>query len=270
MTVQTKAEATDPAATPAGPPTATQIAERFLLQGKTWRYLRYLHFRQSLLAIVDQIETVCICGAGHGLAEVMIAEEFPHLRVTLTDIHNPAGGYPNYHRAMDLSWRRGLRNLEFSIWDVLQPTKRGFDLVASTEMLEHIEDADTAARNMVGASKRYVYCLVPFADRNANADAALRQGVWERHEHFVVGYDADTLTRLFPGPLAIHGTYWQDSGVAWRAGMENLSRAEIDRQADDLKAIAQKDLIARTPARFGECQGIKILSDIREHKRACA
>jgi hypothetical protein len=92
--------------------------------------------------------------------------------------------------------------------------------------------------------------------------------VWERHEHFVVGYDAETLTRLFPGPLGIHGTYWRDSGVAWREGMQNLSRAKIERQADDLKAAARKDLIARTPARFEECQGIKILSDIREHKRA--
>ncbi len=257
-----------PPSTSPTPATASQIAERFLLQGKTWRYLRYLHFRQSLLRIANQIETVCICGSGHGLAEVMIAEEFPHLQIMLTDIHNPAGGYPNYHRAMDLAWRRGVRNLEFSIWDVLQPTKRGFDLIASTEMLEHIEDAETAAKNMVAASKRFVYCLVPFADAAANADPDLRKGVWDRHEHFVVGYDAETLTRLFPDPIEVHGTYWQETGVPWRARMEPMTRAEIDAQTDALKAEAKKDLIARTPVRFGECQGIKILSDVRAHKRA--
>lgn len=249
------------------PASASDIAERFLLRGKTWRYLRYLHFRESLLKVVNQVETICICGAGHGLAEIMIAEEFPHLQITLTDIFNAEGGYPNYHRAMDLAWRRGIRNIEFSIWDVLQPTKRGFDLVASTEMLEHIEDAETAARNMVASTKKFLYCLVPFADKAANADANLRRGVWDRHEHFVVGYDAERLTELFPNPVAIHGTYWADTGVSWRARMAEMSGDEIDRESDDLKKAARKDLIAKTPTRFSECQGIKILSDIRSFKR---
>ncbi|MEO0945970.1 MAG: class I SAM-dependent methyltransferase [Pseudomonadota bacterium] len=248
----------------------SDVAAKFLLRGKTWRYLRYLHFRESLAKVANQIETVCICGAGHGLAEIMIAEEFPHLQITLTDIHNVEGGYPNYHRAMDLAWRRGIRNVEFGIWNVLQPTKRGFDMIASTEMLEHIEDAETAAANMVHSCKRFLYCLVPFADKAANADAELRQGVWDRHEHFVVGYEAERLTELFPNPVHIHGTYWRDAGVPWRARMEKMSGDEIEAQADALKKEAKTDLIPRTPKKFGECQGIKILSDIRKHKRALA
>ena len=117
-------------------------------RGKTWRWLRYIHLREAVSHVADEIDSICVCGAGYGIAELLIAHEFPHIDITLTDIVDRTHGYPNYHRARDLARKYNVNNLSFSIWDVMQPTKRRFDLVCSTEMLEHIKDDDRAAANM--------------------------------------------------------------------------------------------------------------------------
>lgn len=238
-------------------------AERLLLQGKTWRYLRYLHMREYISAIAHEIETVCVCGAGHGIAEYLVAAEFPHLQVTLTDIVDRKHGYPNYHGAMELSWAYGVDNLHFSIWNVTNESRRSFDLVCSTEMLEHIEQDERAAENMCKASKSYVYCMVPYADKATNADPQRRAKVKEKNEHFVCGYDEDDLAHLFPKPVRMSGAYWQDVGMKWRNDIATLSSGEIDAQAEHLKKRADDDLRDALPERFPQCYGIKVLSRVR-------
>ena len=242
---------------------AVNYAERFLLFGKTWRYLRYLHLREYVAKVADDIQTICVCGSGHGMAELLIAIEFPHLTITLTDIVNREKGYPNYYRAMDVAWRQEIDNLRFSIWNVLVPTRRSFDLVASTEMLEHIENDRLAAENMRKAASKYVYCLVPYSDEERNANLAERERVLKSHEHFVCGYDAATLTKLFPGPIAISGAYWNDFGNKWRRAMEAMSKDEIENSLEELKTSASFDLIDRIPQKSGECLGIKIISKVQ-------
>lgn len=237
---------------------AAESAERFLLRGRTWRYLRYLHLRDFLLPIVNEVETVCVCGAGYGLAELLLAIEFPHLQISLTDI--TGDGYPMYYRAMDLAWRFEIDNINFSIWNVLTPTKRRFDLVASTEMLEHVKEDERAAANMCMATRRYLYCLVPFADDEANADEKRRQGAWERHRHHVCGYDVKRLASLFPTPCRVAGTYWREHGAVLRQHLSELSLEEIDMKQSELKQHAQCDLLDKVPMTMDECQGIKVLS----------
>lgn len=236
-----------------------------LMQMKTWRYLRYLHLRETFAKVADEIETAVVCGTGHGFAELALAIEFPHVRFTLTDIVAPGPTpehppYPIYHGAMKLAWANGIDNVAFSIWDVLQPTKRRFDIVCSTEMVEHIREDARAAANMRAAAAKYVYCLVPFADKAANANEGKRQRMFERMGHYVLGYDAAEMTRLFPGPVEMAGTYWRDTGAALRARLQAMDAAEIPGAFDELAEAARGDLIDRVPVLSAEAQGIRILS----------
>lgn len=229
-----------------------------LLRDKKWRYLRYMHFKNYLEKVADEVQSVCICGAGGGFAEVALAIEFPQIKFTLTDII--ANGYPSYHRAMDIAWRFGIDNIGFSVWNVLAPTKRRFDLVASTEMLEHIKNDQAAANNMRNAAKKYLYCLVPFAEDSRNANPAARKRAWDHCEHYVCGYDARRLQELFGKPLAIAGTYWNKHGGALRAKLEALSTEEIDQQSPLLFSEAALDDTGVLQSTVREAAGIKILT----------
>jgi hypothetical protein len=161
---------------------------------------------------------------------------------------------------MSLAWRHGIDNIRFSIWNVLQQTTRRFDLVCSTEMLEHIEMADVAARNIRQAASKYVYCLVPFADQATNADQRRRKDVLDRFQHYVAGYDAGQLTALFPNPVKISGTYWPDAGQAFRRQITAMQPHEIKDRAMSLAALAEADLRDDVPRRSSDCLGIKIIS----------
>ena len=231
-----------------------------LLKGRTWRYLRYIHFRDVIKRIGGEINTVCVCGAGHGYAELAVAAEFPNIKFILTDIVNKKLGYPNYHHTMDMSWKWGIDNLEFSVWNVLEKTDRRFDMIASTEMLEHIEQADLAARNMLSAASKFVYCLVPFADRATNANPQKRAQAWERHEHYVYGYDRDDLAALFPKVEFVAGTYWASSGQKLRISLNEMSDAEIEQNRAGLERQAEADIVDVVPSNLTEALGIKILS----------
>ncbi|MEM7660940.1 MAG: methyltransferase domain-containing protein [Pseudomonadota bacterium] len=231
-----------------------------LLRNKTWRYLRYLHFRDTLSQIADEIETVCVCGTGHGYAEIAVAAEFPHIDFILTDIIDRQRNYPNYHKAMDMAWQWGVDNVQFSVWNVLKPTRRRFDLIASTEMLEHIEDDKTAALRMGEAATKFLYCLVPFADDESNNTPRKRKRAWEAHEHYVCGYDADKLEALFPNPVLIEGTYWETAGQKFRSSLMGMADSEIIAEQSKLELLAEHDLIKDVPKKLPTALGIKILS----------
>lgn len=235
-------------------------AERFLLLGKSWRYLRYLHLREYVSKIANEIGTMCVCGAGQGMAELLVAREFRHINVTLTDSIDQIHGYPNYHRAMDLSWRYGMKNINFSVWDVRIPTKRQFDFICSTEVLGQIEDDDLAAENMRMAAKKYIYCLVPFAGGNKNGKQVRRSGVDEYHGNVGRGYSVGRLEELFPNPVAMAGAYWSEFGRVWRDRMHEMSPEEIEEHRDELVPEAKGDLVDCVPKHFANCEGLKILS----------
>jgi len=228
------------------------------MRGRTWRYLRYLHFRDYLSRVAHEVDSVCVCGTGHGLAELACAIEFPHIRFTLTDII--ASGYPNYYRAMSHAWQWGVDNIQFSVWNVLHVTHRRFDLVASTEMLEHVPDVRRAVRNMRSAANKYVYCLVPFADDATNADPAKRERVWRDHEHFVFGFDAKSLESLFGKAEHMAGAYWSDAGLPFRQKLAAMSPDEITASLEALAAEAEADLRDGQPKVLRDAAGIKILA----------
>jgi hypothetical protein len=232
--------------------------QTILLQGKTWRYLRYIHFRDYLARVSSEVETVCVVGAGYGYAELACAVEFPHIRFTLTDII--ATGYPNYHRTMALAWNWSIENINFSVWNVLQPTERQFDVVASTEMIEHVPNVPRAVQNMRAAALKYVYCLAPFSDDATNADPVKRRHAWQKCEHLVFGFDRKSLESLFGEAIDISGTYWRDAGLPFRQKLTGMRAEEIEANAASLKEEAARDVREGVPQRLTEAIGIKILS----------
>jgi len=235
-----------------------QRIELQLMRAKKWRYLRYIHLYEYIKDIAGELTSACICGAGHGLAEIALALQFPHIRFTITDIISSS--YPNYHGAMQLSWNWDIENVEFSIWNVLQPTSKKFDIVCSTEMLEHISNPIKAVENMRKSSSKYNYCLVPFSDWKTNMDVNARQSAFRRHEHQFYGFDRQILEGLFGSATRISGTYWSNAGLLLRNELNKLSPDEIAEHFNELKDLACTDIRDEVPQSLNEASGIKILS----------
>jgi hypothetical protein len=227
-----------------------------LLQGKTWRYLRYLHAREALL-MAEDAQSVLVVGAGHGLAELALALEFPQVRFQLTD-WGGASHSTSRARAWVDAW--GIENVGFSALDILDPKDtEPHDMVYSVEVLEHIKGDETAARNMRRLASKYVFCMVPFAEEAMNQDAARRTRALERFEHHLCGYNVERLIRLFPNPVAIRGAYWE-AGKRWREDMKDMTPEQIAQTADMLMERAEADLQERIPTTMSEALGIWWLS----------
>jgi hypothetical protein len=214
---------------------------KHMLKSKGWRYLRYVHLRDFIGRYQDKLNVVCAAGSGLCFAETALALEFPHIEFFLTDIVCP--GRPNYFKSMDLVTRWNMRNVRFGVWDLMQKSAQRFDAVVSTEVLEHIQDYATPVNNMLGASRIATYALVPFATKERNEDAGARLDAYVKHEHFVCG------------------TYWNQSGAAFRRKLAALTDPDIDNQYDQLVADASGDLTNAAPV-GGRCQGMKVIFEI--------
>lgn len=229
-----------------------------LLKARGFAYLRYLHLYEFVAANAAEIKTVGICGAGRGISELAIALEFPNIEFLLTDVvyeGNPRR--PNYFWVMELVTRWQVPNVRFGIWDLLKPPPGRFDVVASSEVLEHIEHASLALHNKAKAARRLVYALTPFATAQQNSDPEKRKAVFAQHEHYVCGYDADFFKSAGICRL-VSGTYWKSHGVAFRTKLSQLSDTDIDGRFDELISEAKGDLALNDPA-SRPCMGIKAI-----------
>lgn len=229
-----------------------------LMLGRTQRYLRYIHMREALLPIVNEVETICVAGAGYGLAELALALEFPHLQITLTDAIGK--GYPSYHKAMEFCWNHEVDNVKFSVWNVLKPTTRRFDLVCSTEVLEHIPAYAAAAANFREVARSWIYTMVPYAHSSDNMNLEMRKQALAKHEHQVVGFDEQNLLTLFGTPTSVAGAYWVDAGLMLRRRLSEMSDSEIAASMPELMQMAQQDLRAAAPASLKDAAGIRVLT----------
>jgi hypothetical protein len=226
-----------------------------MLKQKGWRYLRYAHLRAFVAESVDSVRTIGVIGAGLGFSELAIAIEFPEVDFTLTDI--VIAGRPNYWRCMDLCMRCGIKNVRFGVWDLLESPPCQFDAVVSTEVLEHIPQADLALRNTRSAARKAVYALTPFATEIENNDPVRRSRAMHEHEHVVCGYDASYFQVVDP-EARIFGTYWADGGLILRNALAALSAEEIETKYDDLTSAAENDLRQFSPS-WQKCLGIKAI-----------
>lgn len=234
------------------------IIKRLMLV-RRWSYLRYLHMREGLNH-AEGVESVLAIGCGRGYAEVALALEFPEIHFHLTDVESERT--PNYHIAQKLVDSWGLKNVTFGIRDILTPQPNRYDLVASVEVLEHIENDVLAAQRMREAANKYVFALIPFADKAANSNEALRARVYESHEHCRVGYDEEDLRKLFPDIIAVRGCYWRERGGKLRERLNRMSDDEIKANLTELQAEAQQDIVDTVPTALSEAQGIWMLAKV--------
>ena len=229
-----------------------------LLKGKKWRYLRYQHARQALEVMSDW-EDVLVVGAGNGLAEIALALEFRDKFFYLTEQEDTTHSF-KHAKAFVEAFR--MKNVAFGSLDILQPGSRKFDVVYSVEVLEHIKDDALAASNMKQIARRYIFCLVPFAQDALNSDEKKRKSVYEKHKHFVVGYDVKKLVNLFPDPITIQGCYWQDAGLVFRSKLSAMEIDSIVETHEELMYEASKDIKNRIQTKQEDALGIWTVSEV--------
>jgi hypothetical protein len=216
-----------------------------LLKSRGFRYLRYIHLRDFLSRVRGSVNSVGVCGAGQGLAELALALEFPELEFTLTDV--VGDGRPNYWTAMQRCMQWEIGNLRFGVWDALAAPPRRFDAVVSTEVLEHIEQASLAISNLRRAATKALYCLTPFAGQAQNSDSDRRRLAYLQHGHYVCGFDEGFFLSVLGHDTDICGAYWRDFGLDLRGRLNAMSDDEIALRYDDLLRFAERDVIRRKP-----------------------
>lgn len=231
-----------------------EVRKRLLVR-RRWAYLRYLNLRDAFLRTEGVLSMLAV-GCGQGYAELALALEFPDVHVHLTDIA------PHYDRAKQLADLWKIENATFGIRDILRPEPGRYDLVASIEVLEHIENDRWAAAEMRAAAKAYVFALVPFADKKTNTDDELRRKHREAHEHCRVGYDEGDLRQLFPDVTEMRGCYWTKGGLLWRQRLEGLSDQEIMVSQDELEQAAISGERHQIPQRRSQACGIWVLARV--------
>lgn len=231
---------------------------RRLVFYRSWSYFRYLHLREAFLA-TENVASVLSIGSGRGLAELALAIEFPAVRFRMSDVRSPHTASSDQVMTLARDW--GIANLERASHDILEPLPESYDLVASVEVLEHIEDHARAADHMSRAARRYTFCLVPYADERTAADPERRRRAWEKDHHYRFGYSAESLQALFPGrTVALRGCYWQTAGAQVVARFKDLSDEALLEQASVVWSEADSDLIDRVPRRYPEALGIWLLT----------
>jgi SAM-dependent methyltransferase len=227
-----------------------------LLKGKTWRYLRYLHAREAL-KLIPFYDDVLVIGAGNGLAEIALAIEYPNKHFHLTD-HDAA--QHTFEHAKNFKRKYNLQNITFGSLNILQPKSRKYDVVYSVEVLEHIKNDKRAAKNMRALANKYVFCLVPFAEKSLNDNQEERKKAFKNHEHFVVGYDKKTLSEYFPYPLEIRGCYWKNEGGVFRQKLTAMDVSTIEKNYISLAKEASYDLKLNVQEMANQAGGIWVLS----------
>lgn len=231
-----------------------------LLKGKKWRYLRYLHASEALKNAHDW-KDMLIIGAGNGLAEIALAMEYPDKLFHLTDYESATHSFTH---AKNFIERFDIKNVTFGSCNILEPECEKFDIVYSIEVLEHIKEDKKAACNMNSLANKYVFCLVPFAETILNDNEKKRKQAFIRHEHYVVGYDENTLINLFPNPIVTRGCYWADSGLSFREEISEMDLLEIKDSYDNLVSLAENDIKNYVQSKLKEAQGIWVLSKTEE------
>ena len=156
-----------------------------------------------------------------------------------------------------------IQNICLDVLDILNPSVNvKYDLVYSIEVLEHIQDDVRAAHNMHRLSNRYIFCLVPYATTLENSDVQLRKRAFERHGHYVYGYDEEMILDRFPNPALIQGCYWREYGFKFRELLESSSEGFIIKEFENLIKFARTDIINEIPTCIADAQGIFVLSHV--------
>lgn len=161
---------------------------RYCVCRKEYFFLRLVHMLDAFNHTKD-VRRVLSIGCGMGHHEAFLAARFPQLEVHAMD-----------HKLFDHEYDFDLPNLKFLRADIQQaPSENDYDFVFSIETLEHIEDYPGAFRKMAAQTRPggWFYLSVPFATREEQRDESLKREAWEKHEHYLAGFDFETLDSYF-------------------------------------------------------------------------
>lgn len=236
---------------------------KMIARRRRWALYRHVH----LLAAFDEararmsVGSVLSVGCGAGLSELYLAVREPSLRVVLAD-YDPS----RIDRARSLAKNWSIPNVEFEQIDLLAELadqQASFDFVMAIEVLEHIENDTQAAANLFALSRAFTYVLVPYASRREQADERLQKRVWDRHEHFRVGYDGEQIQSLCPMDHAVlfRRNCYMPAAAAHRQEMEVATDDSlVERRWSHVRSAAldvRDDLVA---GGMVESQGIEMLT----------
>lgn len=109
------------------------------------------HVRRAVKQLQAQPGTeslkLCDAGSGRGAFSFALARAFPNLQVTGLEYEEHLISHCEGIKA-----ESGLNNVRFQRWDITKPLEGGpWDVVVNIETLEHIDDHESAARNLYEA-----------------------------------------------------------------------------------------------------------------------
>jgi ubiquinone/menaquinone biosynthesis C-methylase UbiE len=122
--------------------------------------LRYINekFKKDLIDFVLYTNPYKILdlGCGEGLITKDIAINLPNSSIIGIDFDNE---YINY--AKTNNQKENITYINYNLFEIKYP-KNSFDLVITTEVLEHINDFEKALQNMLNLTKKYLIISVPY------------------------------------------------------------------------------------------------------------
>jgi SAM-dependent methyltransferase len=209
---------------------------------RRWALHRHVHLVAAFehARSVAPVRTFLGAGCGAGASELFLAATNPDVVFTLADFDASRLAI-----ARDVSEAFGLTNVRYRTLDLLdEPDGERFDFVSSIEVLEHIADDRTAARNLLAHSGAFAYVLVPHCDEDELVNPLLCAMVWRNHEHHRPGYTRRTFADLFDGSevLVARNCYFMPEGEAFRRRLVSTDDDDIIRRWPALMAEAADDI----------------------------
>ena len=239
------------------------LLERIALR-RHWAIHRHVHLVHAFdqARKLGRIETFLGIGCGVGLSEIFLAASAPEVSFVLTDYDEDRLKHAEHHVK-----KCGLHNVELRTLDLLTVgtvmNADKFDFVSSIEVLEHIDDDETAAAIFTGMSRQFLYVLVPSCCEEDLTDEDNIRRAWEHHEHFRPGYTDKTLKRLFPGAtiLSIGSCYLSPTASATRTRLDAMSDDAIRSGWRELFDVARAD-IGSPVVECSQANGIELLARV--------
>jgi len=255
---------------PAGPhPVADEVRARAparlvdgVLRRRKWSLHRHIHLVSAFedARTRSEITTVLAVGCGAGLSELYLAACNPGVAFTLTDFDTG-----RLRIAQRWVHDNKLDNVEFAPLNLLSPPgPRRYDLVTSTEVLEHIGRDQQAASHMVAVAAKFVWALVPSCTEEALTDPVSCAASWRSNEHVRPGYTERTLSALFEQGRKVwmRSCYFGPEAGYLRRLLNTATDEQIFASRQEILEAAAGDV--RDELRHDNTvQGIEILVDTR-------
>jgi SAM-dependent methyltransferase len=237
-----------------------ELLDRIALR-RRWALHRHVHLLAAFDACVRQqrIGSFLSIGCGLGLSELYLAAHHPQVEFTLTDFDER-----RIKSARRIAAHGRLENVRFAQLDLLDPPDGiRFDVVASIEVMEHIEDDRRAAANYRALASSYLYVLVPGCSEADLTDEREIASAWRRCKHYRPGYTERTLPALFEGADVewLRPCYIRPDALQLRLEVEAIDDERVRATRGALFARAARDVGLEFPVTEGAA-GIELLAHV--------